>query len=91
MVYWHLEKAGDLAQFDDFRLKKQPIEEAYLKLRTALRDTEAALRADPENAELQNRVEDLKKQLKELEQQAPWLTSDVAVELALWGTTHGLL
>ncbi len=35
MVYWHLEKAGDLKEFDDFRLKKQPIEEAYLKLRTA--------------------------------------------------------
>ncbi len=91
MVYWHLEKAGDLKEFDDFRLKKQPIEEAYLKLRTALRDAEAALGADPDNADLQERIKDLKKQVQELEQEAPWLTLDVAVELALWGTTHGLL
>ena len=91
MVYWHLDKDRDLAQFDEFRRQKRAIEEAYLKLRTELREAEAVRRAEPGNAALQERVEDLQKQLRELEQQAPWLTAEVPVEMALWGTTSGLL
>lgn len=91
MVYWNLEKAGDLAQFDEFRRKKNAIEEAYLQLRRQRRDLEAALRADPDNAEIKAKLEDNKRQLQELEKKAPWLASEVPVEMALWGTTHGLL
>jgi len=91
MVYWHLDKDSDLKQFDEFRRQKKAVEEAHLKLRTELRDAEAAWRADPDNAALQARVEELQKQLQELEQQAPWLTAEVPVEMALWGTGSGLL
>jgi hypothetical protein len=51
MVYWHLENDSDLAQFEDFRLKRQALETAHLKLRTELRDAEAAWRADPGKAD----------------------------------------
>lgn len=91
MVYWHLEKISDLAQFEDFRRTKQPVEEEYLKLRTAIRDAEAEMRAAPGNAALQNRLEELKRQIQALEQEEPWLVAEVPVEMALWGTTAGLL
>jgi hypothetical protein len=91
MVYWNIEKAGDLAQFDDFRLKKQPLEAAYLKLRTELEEAKRGLRGDPDNGALKSRVEDLKQRTRELEEEAPWLKAEVPVEMTLWGTTHGLL
>jgi|UniRef100_A0A7C3WS65 hypothetical protein len=91
MVFWSLGNLNELRQFEDFRRSKQPVEEAYLKLRIDLRDAEAAMRADPENVAWQNRVKELKKQLQELEQKEPWLVSEVPVELALWGATGGLL
>jgi len=86
-----LDKANDLAQYDEFCRKKKTIEEAYLKLRTERRDVEAALRAEPDKVELKERLEDINRRLKELEKKAPWLTSDVPVEMTLWGTTHGLI
>lgn len=91
MVVWNLGNASDIEQFYDFQRTTQPIAEAYLKLRIKIRDTAEALRADPANAALQHQVEELKNQLQALEQVYPWLASEVAVEMALWGTTSGLL
>lgn len=91
MVYWNIEKTSDLAQFDDFRLKKQPLEAAYLKLRTELEEAKRDLRGDPDNGAMKSRVENLKQRTRELEEEAPWLKAEVPVEMTLWGTTHGLI
>ena len=55
-----------------------------------MRDAEAALRADPRNEDLKARVDNLRKRLEELNEQAPWISSsDDAVEIALWGVPLG--
>jgi len=78
-------------EFKAFRKEALRLEKEHLEVRIALRDGEAALRADPGNPELQTRVEDLKKRLAELDRQAPWISSpaDMPLELALWGVPHG--
>ena len=55
----------------------------------ALRDAEAALRSEPENEELKDRVEQLKKRLEELDRQAPWISYLVPLEVLLWTDPHG--
>ena len=49
------------------------------------------LRADPDNEDLKTRLAELKKHLKELDRQAPWISSaaDMPMELALWGVPNG--
>jgi len=71
-----------------FRKKAIPLEREYLELRTILRDAEKALRAEPEDEYNQTKVRYLKKRLKDLEEQAPWLVSGLMVEYGLWGTPH---
>lgn len=68
-----------------FREEAQYLEREHLEFRKALRDAEAALRADPGNANLEARVEELKKGLEEIERRAPWLSSAIPMEVQLWG------
>lgn len=53
-----------------------------------LRDAEAALRAEPDNADLKARLVYLDKRVKDLEKQAVWLTGDRPMEYDLWGSPH---
>jgi hypothetical protein len=53
------------------------LEAQFLKTRVLLRDTEAALRLDPENQELKTRLEDLHTTLEKLNRKAPWLNSNM--------------
>ena len=88
--YWGM--VGALVKKEEwqtFRKEAQHLEKEHLETRVALRDVEAALRADPENENLKARVEELKKRLGELDREAPWISSDVSVEIALWGVPHG--
>jgi hypothetical protein len=66
------------------------LEAQFLKIRVVLRDTEAALRSDPENQELKTRLEDLKTTLEKLNRKAPWLNSDMQPP-HLRGPTPGAL
>lgn len=75
-------------EYTEFRKEAQRFEAEHLKTRVALRDTEAALRDEPENQVLQTRAEELKKQLAELEKQAPWITGELLKEFELWGCPH---
>ena len=77
--------------FKSFRQEALALEKAHLETRVALRDVEAALRADPDNEDLKTRLAELRKHLKELDRQAPWISSaaDMPMELALWGVPHG--
>ena len=92
-----LEKRGNPMWFYDepdelwqaFRKETQPVEKEYHELRVLLRDTEAALRDEPENEHLKARVKYLKKRLEELEKKQPWIASDTPWEVLLWGVPHG--
>ncbi|MGH7774024.1 MAG: hypothetical protein ACREQA_17510 [Candidatus Binatia bacterium] len=76
-------------EWQAFRKMAQPLENEHLELRAALRDTEAALRANPENENLKARMKYLKKRLEDLDKQAPWISSDSPWEILLWGGTWG--
>jgi len=82
---------ADLEQFERFKQEDQPLEMVHLRLRTLIKDVAAALRAKPDNQELLDRLENLAKELKELERRAPWIAADYPVEMALWGPGGGLL
>lgn len=86
---WFYDEAGELEEFQDFRKEAQQQEKEYLEMRVALRDAEAALAANPANEELKALVEQLKKELRAIEKQSPWISSDVPVEVLLWGVPHG--
>lgn len=86
---WFYDEAGELEEWQTFRKEAQELEEEHLEIRVALRDSEAGLQADPGNKELRARVEELKKRLEQLDRQAPWISSDIPVEVLLWGVPHG--
>lgn len=89
MVMWFYDEAGEMKDFQDLRKDIRRLEKEYLEIRTLLRDSEEALRADPDSEYFQAKVKYLKKRLKDLEKLAPRLSSDVPLEIALWGTPHG--
>ena len=76
-------------EWQAFRKMAQPLENEHLELRVALRDAEAALRANPGDEYLKTKVAYLKKRLEELEKKAPWISSDASWEILLWGGTWG--
>ena len=84
---WFYDEEGE--EWANFRKEAQDVEKEHLAIRVALRDAEAALRGDPGSEQLQARIEELKKRLEELARQAPWISSDVPVEVLLWGVPHG--
>jgi polyhydroxyalkanoate synthesis regulator phasin len=86
---WFFDESEDLASWQEFRKQAEEIEEKHLAARKALADAEAALRANPADRQLTARVEELKKQLAELERQAPWISFDYPMEVLLWGVPHG--
>lgn len=89
MVMWFYDEAGEMKDFQDLRKDIRRLEKEYLEIRILLRDSEEALRADPDSEYLQAKVKYLKKRLKDLGNLAPRLSSDVPLEIALWGTPHG--
>jgi len=81
----------DLEQYEKFKQEDQPLEMVHLKIRTLIRDITVALRKEPENQELQERLRQLQEDLADLERRAPWIVADHPIELALWGDRAGLL
>lgn len=86
---WFYDEAGELEEWQAFRKEALPLEREHLEIRLALRDAQAALRADPKNENLEARVIFLTKRLEEIERKAPWISSDVPLEISLWGVPHG--
>ncbi len=86
---WFYDEAGELEEWQTFRKEAQQLEKEHLEIRVALRDAEADLQANPGDEGLKARVEELRKRLEELNKQFPWLSSDVPVEILLWGVPHG--
>lgn len=86
---WFYDEAEQMEEWQAFRQETLRVEKEHLEIRVALRDAEAALRADPGNDDLKARVAELKKRLEELDRQASWICSDVPMEILLWGVPHG--
>lgn len=86
---WFYDDAGEMEEYQAFRKRALHLENEHLKMRVAMRDMEAALRADPGNEDLRNWLKEIKKKLEELDRQAPWISSNVPVEVLLWGAPHG--
>jgi len=86
---WFYDEAGELEEWQAFRKEALPLEREHLETRVALRDAQAALRADPENENPKARMNLLEKRLEELERKAPWISSEVPWEVSLWGVPHG--
>ncbi len=84
---WFYDEPDELWQA--FRKETQPLEREYLEIRVVLRDAETALRAEPENEHFNARVKYLKKRLRDLEKNAPWISADTPWEVLLWGVPHG--
>lgn len=89
MVMWFYDEAEEMQNFQFLRKEVRRIEKEYLEIRVLLRDTEKALRADPDNEYLKAKVMYLNKRLKDLERKPPRLSSDIPLEIALFAPPHG--
>jgi len=74
--------------YQKFRQEAQLLEKEHLETRTALKEVQAALRADPQNPSLQTRMAELEAKLADLDKRAPWISQGVPLEMLLWGTPH---
>ena len=75
-------------EYRAFREEAQALEKEHLETRVALREVQAALRADPENSRLLGQVAELETKLAEVEKRAPWITQGGLIEMLLWGVPH---
>ena len=72
-----------------FRCENQYIEREYLELRILLQKAEAELRDNPDDQELEAKVQYLKKRLVEIEKNNSWISSAKSREIALWAPQAG--
>lgn len=86
---WFYDEAGESEEWQTFRKMTLSLENEHLEIRVLLREAETALRADPGSEDLKARVKYLKKRLDELDKKAHWISSDVPLEILLWGVPHG--
>jgi len=75
-------------EYQNFRQEAQRLEKEHLETRTALRDAQAELRADPKNPQLQARMTELETKLADLDKRAPWISQGIPLEILLWGVPH---
>jgi hypothetical protein len=85
-LMWFFDEAPE--DYKNFRKMALPLEREYLELRVLLQNAEKVLRDQPENEYIHAKVRYLKKKLKDLEEQAPWLVSGLLQEYGLWGVPH---
>ncbi|MDD3581209.1 MAG: hypothetical protein PHW74_09330 [Desulfobacca sp.] len=79
------DKPEEMKDYQDFRKQARGLEQEYLDLRKELCGADSARHQDPSNPVLQAKVEYLKKRLRGLEQQAPWLAAEMPPDIAVWG------
>ena len=89
MSMWIYDDAKESEEFQLLRGEVKRLEKEYLDLRIQLRDTEMALRSDPDNEYLEAKVKYLNKRLKNIEKMGPRFDSDYPLEIALFGPPHG--
>ncbi len=89
MGMWLYDDAQDMEEFQILRREIKRLEKEYLDLRVQLRDTETALRSDPDDVYLEAKVKYLNKRLKDIERKGPRLASDHPLEIALFAPPHG--
>jgi hypothetical protein len=89
MSMWFYDETEETEGYRELQKEIRGLEKEYLENRKLLRDTEQALRADPDSEYLKAKVLYLKKRIKDLENKPPRLSSDVPLEYALWGPPHG--
>ena len=89
MGMWLYDDAQDMEEFQILRGEIKRLEKEYLDLRIQLRDTETALRSDPDNEYLEAKVKYLNKRLKDIEKKGPRLAADLPLEIALFTPPHG--
>jgi len=64
---YFFDETDDWPEYEIVKDDIRRLDIAHLQLRKKLKETEAALRSDPANEELQARIDGLKKTLKEME------------------------
>ncbi|MFZ5450988.1 MAG: hypothetical protein ACOZF2_03805 [Thermodesulfobacteriota bacterium] len=85
MMWFYDDQSED---YKIFRQESRALEREYLELRQHLHAAGKNLEAEPDNENLQAKVKYLTKRIKDLEKKAPWLTSGLLLEYALWGVPH---
>ena len=89
MSMWLYDDCNEMQGYQTLRKEVKRLEREYLDLRIQLRDTETALRSDPDNEYLEAKVKYLNKRLEGLEKMGPRLASDYPLEISLFGPPHG--
>ena len=89
MSMWFFDEAGELPDYQRLREEIRVLEKEYLEIRVILRDAEAALRAAPNDPELQAKVRYYQKRLKGLEAKNPRFAADHLIEVGLFTPPHG--
>jgi hypothetical protein len=88
MSKWFYDGPQDGGECQLLRRQAQALEKEYLEIRVLLREAEAALRASPQDVQLQENVESLRKKQADLESQARF-ADDYPPEFALGAPPHG--
>ncbi|MEJ2657886.1 MAG: hypothetical protein P8012_11940 [Desulfobacterales bacterium] len=89
MSMWLYDDVQEMKDFQILRREIKRLEKEYLDLRMQLRDTEASLRADPDNEYLRAKVKYLNKRIRDIEKKGPRLADDHPLEISLFGPPHG--
>lgn len=88
MTMWFFDESEEMDEYQVVRDTLLALEREQREVRGMLGEAMEALKTDPDNDEVRDRVEHYQERLEELEKPR-LLSSDVPLELALWGPPHG--
>jgi hypothetical protein len=87
--FFEIHDLNAVEEIYNFRQEVQCVEREYLELRIHLQKATVEFRNNPDNQEVEIKVEYLQKRIKELEKLNPWICSGKAREMALWAPQAG--
>lgn len=88
MTMWFFDESEEMEEYQLVRDALLSLEREQREITEMLREAMCALELAPGDEEIRTRVKDCQKRLEGLER-SRLLSSDVPLELALWGPPHG--
>ena len=89
MSMWFFDEAAEMAEYQAVREEVRRLEREYLELRMVLQEAAVALTNNPEDENLQAKVQYYQKRVRDMEALNPRFAADSPIEVSLFLPPHG--
>ena len=86
---WFFDEAAEMEEYQAVREEVRRLEREYLELRMVLKEAAVALTNNPEDENLQAKVQYYQKRVRDMEALNPRFAADSPIEVSLFLPPHG--